>query len=397
MAWITVASVDTRFCYTQLQYDDSSTGNSRSCRLVMASKSGAAVSSLSYWNVTVNGTNYGSVSGIDPGDVIWSGSLPAGNRSFSYNINWFDWGSTYYSGSGYIPTGVTMEARAVFLGASWDSIAVNSTLSTWSGNTNNRFESFVVAGTNVTSSNIANIARATLRNVNTSSLEKNETFTNAVIVAGQSQRVLSNPVLYRAEVFSGWNASSQIKGCMDFQIATYAYNNTQLAPLAYDIPSTVYHTPPAPGSITAPATTSDTTAVISFTGVAANNYTPADATKLTRTVRYRDADSNEWTYVENAVQKTISSMTTATIPVIAGSSTIVEAWSTYYGLASEISTATITSTLSPIPDVILYGSVAGETKKIDHLYGSVGGSSKKIKKLYVSLNGATKLIFEDQS
>ena len=364
MAWITVSSVDTRFCYTQLQYDDSSTGNSRSCRLIMASKGGAAVSSLSYWNVTVNGTNYGSVSGINPGDVIWSGSLPAGNRSFSYNINWFDWGSTYYSGSGYIPTGTTMEARAVLIGTHWNSIVVNSTLSTWGGNTNNRFESFVVAGTNVTSSNIANIARATLRTVNTSSLEKNETFTNAVIVAGQSQRVLSDPVLYRAEVFSGWSANSQIKGCMDFQIATYAYNNALLSPLANDIPSTVYHTPPAPGTLTAPTTTSTADAFISFTGIASENYTPADATKLTRTVRYHDANIQEWTYIDNNAQRTISSTTTATIPVIPGSSTIVEAWHTYYGLASEISTATITSSLPPAANVSLYCSVNGQTKKI---------------------------------
>lgn len=400
MAWITVSSVDTRFCYVQLQYDDSSSGNSRPARLVMASKAGATVSSLNFFNVTVNGTNYGTATDISPGQVIWPASttnVPAGTCTFSYVVNWYDWGSVYYSGSGYIPSGATMEARAVFLGASWNSIAVNSTLSTWSGNTNNRFESFVVHGTNVTSSNIANIARATLRTVNTSSLEKNETFTNAAIVAGQSQRVLNDPVLYRAEVFSGWNASSQIKGCMDFQIATYAYNNTLMAPLANDIPSTVYHTPPAPGTLTAPATASTPDVTISFTGVAANNYTPPDATKLTRTVRYHDANIQEWTYIDNNTQRTTSSTTTATIPVIPGSSTIVEAWHTYYGLASEISTATITSTLPPAANVALYGSVNGQSKKIKKLYGSVNGVSKKLKKVYASVNGETKLIFEDRT
>lgn len=397
MAWITVSSVDTRYCYTQLQYDDSSTGNSRSCRLIMASKSGASVSSLTYWNVTVNGTNYGAVTGVDPGDVIWSGSLPSGDRAFSFTINWYDWGGTYYSGSGYIPTGTSMSARAVFLGAAWNSISVNSTLSTWGGNTNNRFESFVVAGTNVTSSNIANIARATLRTVNTSSLQKDETFTNAIIVAGQNQRVLNDPVLYRAEVFSGWNASSQIKGCMDFQIATYAYNNTLLAPLAFDIPATVYHTPPSPGILTAPATTSTPDAFISFNGVSGDNYTPADATKLTRTVRYHDANIQEWTYIENNTQRASSDTTTATIPVIPGSSTVVEAWNTYYGLASDISTATITSTLPPASNVALYGSVSGSTKKIKKVYASVNGTTKKLTKIYASVGGETKLIFEDRT
>lgn len=397
MAWITVSSVDTRFCYTQLQYDDSSTGSNRSCRLIMASKSGSTVSSLSYWNVTVNGTNYGSVSGIDPGDVIWSGSLPAGNRAFSYYINWFDWGSTYYSGSGYIPTGTTMEARAVLLGAQWNSIVVNSTLSTWSGNTNNRFESFVVHGTNATSSNIYNIPRATLRHCLTSSLEKNETFTNAAISAGLNQKVLDNPLLYRSEVFSGWSAGSEIKGCMDFQIATYAYNNTVMSPLAYDIPVTVYHTPPAPGTLTAPVTTSSPDALISFTGVSESNYVPSDATKLTRTVRYHDANIQEWTYIDNNTQRTTSSITSATIPVIPGSSTIVEAWHTYYGLASQISTATITSSLPPAANVALYGSVNGQTKKIKKFYAPVNGVTKKIKKIYASVGGETKLIFEDRT
>lgn len=397
MAWITVSSVDTRFCYTQLQYDDSSAGNSRPCRLVMASKAGSSVSSLNYFNVTVDGYNYGTSPSRNPGDVIWSGSLAAGNRSFSFNINWLDWGSTYYSGSGYIPTGVSMEARAVLLGTSWDTIMVNSTLSTWSGNTNNRFESFVVHGTGVNSGNIYNFPRATLRHCLTSSLEKNETFTNSAISSGLSQKVLDDPVLYRSEAFSGWNAGSEIKGCMDFQIATYAYNNTQMSPLANDIPSTVYHTPPSPGTLTAPSTTSTTDATISFTGVSANNYTPGDATKLKRTVRYRDANTQIWTYIDNDVQKTISSTTTATIPVVAGSSTIVEAWHTYYGNTSIVSTATVTSTVPPPPDVALYGSVAGASKQIHHLYGSINGETKKIRKLYGSIGGETKLIFEDLS
>ena len=397
MAWITVSSVDTRYCYTQLQYDDSSTGNSRSCRLVMATKSGSWVDSLNYFNVTVDGHNYGTAQNIDPGDTIWSGTLSAGNRSFSFNINWLDWGSTYYSGSGYIPTGITMEARAVLLGTAWNSIKVNSTLSTWGGNTNNRFESFVIHGTGVNSGNIYNFPRATLRHCLTSSLEKNETFTNSAISSGLNQKVLNDPVLYRSEVFSGWNSSSEIKGCMDFQIATYAYNNTQMAPLANDIPSTVYHTPPAPGTLTVPSTTSTADATISFTGVSANNYTPGNASKLTRTVRYRDANTQIWTYIDRATQRTISSVTSATIPVIAGSSTIVEAWHTYYGNTSSVSTATVTSTVPPPPDVVLYGSVMGSSKQIHHLYGSVNGASKKLKKLYCSVNGETKLIFEDQS
>lgn len=400
MAWITVSSVDTRFCYVQLQYDDSSSGNSRPARLIMASKPSATVSSLNFFNVTVNGTNYGTATDISPGQVIWPAgtiNVPAGTCTFSYTVNWYDWGSTYYSGSGYIPTGTTIETRAVLIGAQWNSIVVNSTISTWSGNTNNRFESFVIHATDANSDNIYYRKRATLRHCLTSSREKNETFTNAAIVAGLSQKVLNNPELYRSEVFSGWTANSEIKGCMDFQIATYAYNNTQMPPLSNNIQSTVYHTPPAPGTLTAPLTTSTPDAMISFTGVSESNYTPGDATKLTRTVRYHDANIQEWTYIDNNTQRTTSSTTIATIPVVPGSSTIVEAWHTYYGLASEISRATITSTLPPAANVALYGSVNGESKKIKKLYGSVNGVTKKLKKVYASVGGETKLIFEDRT
>jgi hypothetical protein len=41
----------------------------------------------------------------------------------------------------------------------------------------------------------------------------------------------------------------------------------------------------------------------------------------------------------------------------------------------------------------LYGSVNGQSKKVQKLYGSVGGQTKEIVKLYGSVNGQTKLIY----
>lgn len=41
----------------------------------------------------------------------------------------------------------------------------------------------------------------------------------------------------------------------------------------------------------------------------------------------------------------------------------------------------------------IYGSVSGDTKKIEKLYGSVNGDTKKILKVYGSVNGQTKRIF----
>jgi hypothetical protein len=62
---------------------------------------------------------------------------------------------------------------------------------------------------------------------------------------------------------------------------------------------------------------------------------------------------------------------------------------------SQISTATIVSTLPPAANVALYGSVNGQTKKIKKFYAPVNGATKKIKKIYASVGGETKLIFED--
>lgn len=41
-----------------------------------------------------------------------------------------------------------------------------------------------------------------------------------------------------------------------------------------------------------------------------------------------------------------------------------------------------------------YGSVSGQSKKIQKLYGSVNGQTKLIKKLYGSVNGQSKIIYQ---
>lgn len=400
MAWITISSVDTRYCYTQFQYDDSSSASNRLCRLIMAAKSGYRVDPLTYWNVTVNGTNYGAVTNVTVGTVIWHGNLPYGDRSFSFTINWYDIGYVFYSGSGYVP-GVAVTTRSVLLESYWNSIAVNSTISSWAGNNSHRFETFVIIGSGATTTNVYNYKRACLRTVDSADLQKDEVFDNATIVAGKNQIVLvtgnpAQPYLYRSESWNGWSDSDQIRGCMDFQIGTYAYEDVNWAILGSDIPATVYHTPPAPGTLIAPATVSSTSATISFIGVLANNHTPGDATKLTRSIRYKVNDGS-WTYLENDIQKAISDLSTHTIVVPAGSTVTVEAWHSYYGLLSETSTATIRSTLPPTARATLYGSVNGNSEKIEKLYGSVNGASKKIKKLYGSVDGRSKLIYYDNN
>ena len=57
--------------------------------------------------------------------------------------------------------------------------------------------------------------------------------------------------------------------------------------------------------------------------------------------------------------------------------------------------APITFTTTSVPtNSHIYGSVNGETKRIERLYCSVNGQTKAVSKLYGSANGQTKLIYE---
>lgn len=105
MSWITVADIDTRYGHTYLQYDDSSTGTSRSARVRFELNPSSTVY-VNFYNFTVNGSNLGTklVTGTA---TLWEGSLPAGYRSVSYNCEWYDVGHRDYSGGGNIPTGYT--------------------------------------------------------------------------------------------------------------------------------------------------------------------------------------------------------------------------------------------------------------------------------------------------
>lgn len=70
----------------------------------------------------------------------------------------------------------------------------------------------------------------------------------------------------------------------------------------------------------------------------------------------------------------------------------------YYKVVADNGTQTSTSDELTVLLVFIgmpkiYGSVSGDTKKIEKLYGSVNGDTKKILKVYGSVNGQTKRIF----
>lgn len=192
------------------------------------------------------------------------------------------------------------------------------------------------------------------------------------------------------------------KGMMTLYPYTFA-NNTLASNIVYGNAEVL---PPAPGQITYSVDPNDASAhTVSFTGDATKNITTYTPVELTRTVRYADSnDPTNWTYIVNDANAPVDWVTTQNITVSAGHTITVEAWMTYTGIQSEVTTLSITNSSDPVR---LYGAARKEdpdnpgtlldpvAEEIEHLYGSVNGTAKKIKKLYASVNGVAKLIFED--
>lgn len=179
-----------------------------------------------------------------------------------------------------------------------------------------------------------------------------------------------------------------LKGMLPFYVFMIANNTVQSATVVAS--TTTQYLPPAPGTC---SYTNDGGALytVSYTGVAANNVTNYTTSDLTRNVRYK-IDNGAWTYIDNAAVKTVTAVTSQQITVPYQSTATVEAWMSYKGANSQVSTISITNTNNPVH---LYGSVSGQAKEIKHLYGSVNGQAVKINKLYASVNGVAKKIFED--
>ena len=109
MAWVTVATTglgdsSATYGYVYLQYDDSSTGTSRSSRLRFEIRSGYSVY-VYIDNLALDGS---SVKGrfLCQGTMdFWTGNLAAGTRKFTWSCPWYS-GTRSYTCSGNIPSGV---------------------------------------------------------------------------------------------------------------------------------------------------------------------------------------------------------------------------------------------------------------------------------------------------
>lgn len=190
-----------------------------------------------------------------------------------------------------------------------------------------------------------------------------------------------------SSVYPGGTAL-QLKGMADVYLYIWAWNTVTSTYVVNE--TSPYYLPPAPGSASYTEDGNDEY-TIRYTGVVADNVTDYTASELTRTVRYKIGSGN-WVYVENDTQMALDAVTSETIEILPTQSATVEAWMTYRGKNSTVSTFTISNSNDPI---YLYGSVNGEATKIRHLYGSVNGETVKITKLYGSVNGVARKVFED--
>lgn len=181
----------------------------------------------------------------------------------------------------------------------------------------------------------------------------------------------------------------QLKGMLPVYPYLWVWNTISSSLVAHH--SSPYYLPPAPGVV---SYTDDFHGdyTIRYTGNPALNVSDYTVSELKRTVRYKIDDGN-WVYVDNDTTKTLEAVTSEQIHVPYQSTATVEAWMTYRGQNSGVSSFSITNT---IKDLKLYGSVNGVAENIEHLYGSVNGQSKKVVKLYGSVGGVATEVYRDE-
>lgn len=196
----------------------------------------------------------------------------------------------------------------------------------------------------------------------------------------------------------------QLKGMLPVYSYLWVWNTKTSATTSAS--TTPYYLPPAPGQLSYALdseTVAQKTFTVSYVGVAANNVTDYTATDLKRTVRYSEDNGSTWTYVDNDVQKSLTTTTSFQITVAAQHSVIVQSWLSYKGKDSDVSAVVISNNADPI---YFYGSVSErdpvtgefsdpESRLITKFYGSVNDETVKITKLYGSVNGVAREFFED--
>lgn len=345
--------------YVYFEYDDTSTA--RACRLRIV-KTGYETFTVSFRSITVDGVNYGDQYNLtENSGTFWTGNLAGGqNHTASWTIPWWA-GTQYASITGYLPSAYTPPTglTATFVSQTWNSVTGTVSITSYGvpSSVSGRYVEFGIVPSTSTSygtpyryDNEENVTSATI------------TITNSSPYAG----------------------SFVLTGMTPYKIGAYA-TNTQATTRILN--NTIYYTPPAPGTMSMSHVEDTTTYTITYIGDVNNYYSGYDVASYSKNFRYR-IDGGAWTTLTDSTPIDTAMVNTITVPY--GSVAEIEAWQTYHGNSSVVSTMTISNTGTPAR---LYGSVNGQSKRITTLYGSVNGQTKKIVKLYASVNGRTKRIF----
>ena len=92
--------------YCHFEYDNSSGTTSRNCRLRIEA-TGSQTFTVNFNNITINGVNKGSVSGVKQNSgTIWTGSVAAGSATAKWTNPWYA-GTKTPEVTGTIPSGAT--------------------------------------------------------------------------------------------------------------------------------------------------------------------------------------------------------------------------------------------------------------------------------------------------
>lgn len=192
----------------------------------------------------------------------------------------------------------------------------------------------------------------------------------------------------QANASATYNGPIAIKGMTHYKLGIWANN---AAGEAYTLESgaPLYYTPPAPSKFTYtdPGGEGTKNYSVAFTGDTDTNHTTYDTANLTRTVRYKVNDADEWTYVVQDQEALIGDETTFTVRIPGSQSAVIEGWQTYHGMQSETKTLNLFNGNAPSR---MSGSVDGYSKLMYKAYGSVNGVSKEMIKAYGSVDGVSR-------
>lgn len=345
MSWVSLGSANlvegsTVRGYVYFEYDDTTTGVTRGCRLRIVPRPNHTFN-VNFNNITVAGVNYGSQTGLTQNSgVFWTGNVSGGqNVTASWTNPWYA-GSKTPSITGYLPAGATapsgldvtitsVQDTSVVLAVSLNSYGAPDTAA-------GRYIEGAILGTSTYG---APYRYATSAEVKTATITVNNTKNGALVIAPNTQ----------------------------YHYGAYATNTALNTSIVKGTITTL------PAYITAlyASEAGGNNVNITVAHAAEGSATPV-------TTEYSYNQSN-WTTASDNFQITLTSP--KVIYVRRRSSAGV--------------TPMFSMSLSPYSHPKLYGSVNGYAEEITKLYGSVNGESKKIVKLYGSANGVSELIYED--